>query len=78
MGFLQVTGYYCFDSVWLWNNISKLDNQNNQEEYYLTDLVKLAFDQGVEINSINIEPKECLGVNTPEQLGLVESLLISR
>jgi bifunctional UDP-N-acetylglucosamine pyrophosphorylase/glucosamine-1-phosphate N-acetyltransferase len=71
-------GYYCFNSEWLWHNIEKLTNDNNQEEYYLTDLVQLACEQGIEINSIKIDPQECLGINTPEQLSLVEALIMQR
>lgn len=68
-------GYYCFDSKWLWQNIDLLRNDNNQKEYYLTDLVGLAFKQSQNINSIQIHPLECVGVNTSEQLRLVEELL---
>jgi len=70
-------GYCCFDSEWLWQNISKLQNQNNQQEYYLTDLIEMAVKQGHKIQSIQIPPIECLGVNTKEQLELVERLLNS-
>lgn len=66
-------GYYCFDAVWLWENISKLDNKNNAKEYYLTDLVKMAVDQGKKIRSIEIShPIEGMGVNTQEELEAVE------
>ncbi|MFH0814814.1 MAG: NTP transferase domain-containing protein [Candidatus Falkowbacteria bacterium] len=68
-------GYYCFDSQWLWKNIGALKNNNNQKEYYLTDLIELAVEQGIKINSLKIHPIECVGVNTPEQLAIVERLL---
>ena len=68
-------GYYCFDSQWLWQNINKLRNENKQNEYYLTDLVELAVDQNDFIPSFKVEAKECLGVNTKEQLTLIEKFL---
>jgi bifunctional UDP-N-acetylglucosamine pyrophosphorylase / glucosamine-1-phosphate N-acetyltransferase len=68
-------GYYCFDSQWLWQNIDQLRTENNQKEYYLTDLIELAFHQGKKINSMQIDPVECFGVNTPEQLSVVENIL---
>lgn len=68
-------GLYIFDARWLCRNLGKLDNKNAQGEYYLTDLVKLAMEQGHKINSIKIDPKECVGINTPEELLLAESLL---
>lgn len=66
--------YFCFKAGWLWQNLDKLTNHNAQREYYLTDLVKIAVKQGYEIATIEIEPKEALGVNTVEQLELIKSL----
>lgn len=61
-------GYYCFKASWLWKNLKNLKNDNAQEEYYLTDLVKYAVNSGEKISSIEINPKEALGVNSPEDL----------
>ena len=71
-------GYYCFNSDWLWRNIELISNNNSQQEYYLTDLVEMAVREGKIINSMKIHPIECLGVNTVEQLRLVEELLKQR
>lgn len=67
--------YFCFKTDWLWENLSKLQSNNTQGEYYLTDLVGLAVDQGKAIATIEIDPKAGLGVNTPEQLKEIEKLL---
>ena len=67
-------GYYCFDSEWLWKNIDQLQNNNQQKEYYLTDLVEMAVAQGENIPSEKLDPIECLGINTKEQLAIVERL----
>lgn len=67
-------GFYCFDNKWLWQNINKLKNINAQKEYYITDLIKIAFAQGLQINSVQIEPKEAIGVNTKEELERAEKL----
>ena len=71
-------GYYCFNSDWLWENIDQIKNENKQQEYYLTDLVEMAVQQNRIINSIKIHPIECLGINTPEHLALVEKLIQER
>ena len=71
-------GYYCFNSDWLWQNIDKIKNENKQQEYYLTDLVEMAVQQNKTINSIKIHPIECLGINTPDHLELVEKLIRER
>jgi bifunctional UDP-N-acetylglucosamine pyrophosphorylase/glucosamine-1-phosphate N-acetyltransferase len=66
--------YFCFEVKWLFSNLPKLQNINVQKEYYLTDMVKIASDANIIINSIQIEPEEAMGANTPEQLALLEKL----
>lgn len=66
--------YFCFKADWLWQNIDKLKNDNAQQEYYLTDLAGIACQQDQEIATMEIKPKEALGVNTAEQLELVKKL----
>jgi len=67
-------GYYCFKASWLWDNLDKLKDNNAQHEYYLTDLISIACKSGQEINTVKIKPREALGVNTKEQLDLLENL----
>jgi bifunctional UDP-N-acetylglucosamine pyrophosphorylase/glucosamine-1-phosphate N-acetyltransferase len=67
---------YCFDAAWLWENIEKLKSENAAKEYYLTDMVKIAHEQGEKIASFVIENAlEGLGVNDKQQLAVVESYL---
>ena len=66
---------YCFENRWLWENLKKLDNHNAQREYYLTDLVKLAFEQNLKINTFYLDPKEAIGINSPEELAIAEKLV---
>lgn len=66
--------YMCFDALWMWEHLHLLKNENAQGEYYLTDLVGMAFDENKRIASISIDPKEALGVNTKEQLELIKNL----
>lgn len=68
-------GFYCFNSEWLWQNIKELTNKNAQGEYYLTDLINLAFRQKEKINSISIDPREAVGINTPEELEIAKGLI---
>ncbi len=67
-------GVYCFQSDWLWKNLKKIETNNIQKEYYLTDLIQMAIEQGEKISSISIEPKEALGINTKEDLESAEKL----
>ncbi len=69
--------FICFDAGWLWSRLGKLTNRNVPREYYLPDLVRIAIDEGEEIASIDINPLESIGVNTPEHLKLVTTLTAS-
>lgn len=70
--------YFCFDAEWLWKKIDSINSSNAQHEYYLTDLLKMAFEQNQPISTIEIDPPEGLGVNTPQELRNVEQFMISR
>lgn len=68
--------YYCFDAAWLWDNITKLSNNNAAGEYYLTDMIHMAKEQGRTVAAYPIQGLvECLGINTPEQLKMVEEAI---
>lgn len=67
--------YYCFNATWLWQNIDSLRDTNASKEFYLTDLIHIAKEQGKKIEPFIFSNIECLGVNTPEQLAQVEQAL---
>lgn len=66
---------YCFEPKWLWENLPKLQNANASGEYYLTDLVKIAREQGRIVVPLVTDTIEAMGANTPEELVLVEKYL---
>lgn len=69
-------GYYCFKANWLWDNLSSLNCNNAQNEYYVTDLVEAALKQKEKVLSLTLfDPCEALGINTPEQLNFAEQIL---
>ncbi len=67
--------FFCFKSAWLWNHLHEIRNENTQKEYYLTDLIKAATDEGERIASFQVEPKDALGINTKEHLELLEKVM---
>lgn len=66
---------FCFDKKWLFENLKRLNKNNAQGEYYLTDLIEIAFAQGYQIENIKVDPIECLGINTEEQRKRVEQMI---
>lgn len=68
-------GFMRFNKEWLFKNIDNLTNDNKPKEYYLTDMVKVAFAGGETVGTINIEPHEAMGINSLEELKIAEDLL---
>lgn len=69
---------YCFDRSWVFKALHQLKNDNSQHEYYLTDLLGMAIEQGRAVQTVPVADwREALGVNTLEQLHLTEKLLQS-
>lgn len=68
-------GVYMFNTKWLWENIAKIKNNNNQKEYYLTDIVQIAIAQGEKVNSLRVDAREVLGINSKEDLEVAEKML---
>lgn len=66
--------YFCAKGPWLWENLKKIKNQNMQKEYYLTDLVSIAIQNGDSIETVSIPPKDALGVNTKEHLEILHHM----
>ena len=66
---------YMFNTEWLWSHAGKIKNQNEQAEYYLTDIVELAIQKGEKIQNLLIDPQEVIGINSREDLVLAEKLL---
>jgi bifunctional UDP-N-acetylglucosamine pyrophosphorylase/glucosamine-1-phosphate N-acetyltransferase len=68
------TGIMCIPAAWLAEALNKLDNNNAQGEYYLTDLIAQAVADGIDIDSVTCEDEmEVAGVNNRVQLAELES-----
>ncbi|MEI6650541.1 MAG: NTP transferase domain-containing protein [Candidatus Moraniibacteriota bacterium] len=73
------TSVYCFDADWLWSHIDKLGSDNASKEFYITDLIGMAMEEGRNINAIPLpDPLEGLNVNTPEQLTAIGGVMGER
>lgn len=70
--------YYVFETKWLWDHIDQIGTENVQGEVYLTDLIKMAVDQGEPVRTYPIPIEECVGCNTPEELEVAEGLMKKR
>lgn len=73
------SGIYCFDIEELLNALTKVNNNNSQGEYYLTDVIKIMNDEGLKTGAVIVEDNtEILGVNDRSQLELLTRVLRMR
>lgn len=75
-GILEINpGFYCADRAWLIEALSQIERDAVSGEYYLTDIASLALYDGKKVETIPLEPREALGINSPADAALAESLL---
>ncbi len=69
-------GTYVVDGTFLFSALDKLSPSNAQGEYYLTDILQIAVDQGRHVAAAVLDnPDEGLGVNTRRQLAEAEQVV---
>ncbi|HOO91412.1 MAG TPA: bifunctional UDP-N-acetylglucosamine diphosphorylase/glucosamine-1-phosphate N-acetyltransferase GlmU, partial [Syntrophales bacterium] len=73
------TGIYCVDSIFLFEAVLKIDNNNAQKEYYFTDIFEIAHREHRKTGSYIIdEPSEAMGINTPDDLRTAQKIMVNR
>ncbi len=66
------TGTFCFNNQILFESLEKIGNNNSQGEYYLTDCVKVLYDNGMPVSVVVADdPDEGEGINSVEQLAVL-------
>lgn len=71
-------GNFCVASSLLKDCLERLENNNAQAEYYLTDIVGLANDKGVKCGLAVTDEIEAMGVNSRNQLAQAEWVMQTR
>ena len=70
------TGIYCFEKEFLVSALEEIKPDNNQAEYYLTDIVEIAQKKYAKIMVVTMNDyRQVIGVNTIEDLNRVETLI---
>jgi bifunctional UDP-N-acetylglucosamine pyrophosphorylase/glucosamine-1-phosphate N-acetyltransferase len=67
-------GIYQFDTKFLLESLPKLSNDNAQKEYYITDLVEMAINQGKVLKPLTVNEENFKGVNSKLDLSEAEVL----
>jgi bifunctional UDP-N-acetylglucosamine pyrophosphorylase / glucosamine-1-phosphate N-acetyltransferase len=69
------TSVYCFDGRRLWPALDQLRPDNDQGEYYLTDVIALLAKAGGRVEAISVpDSDEALGVNDRKQLATLAAI----
>jgi bifunctional UDP-N-acetylglucosamine pyrophosphorylase/glucosamine-1-phosphate N-acetyltransferase len=69
-------GIYVAAAPFLFAALSGLNDQNRQREYYLPDIVAIAFGQAKGVANVSVDdPREMMGINTREDLARMEKSL---
>jgi len=71
-------GIYCIKKELLDSYIPILNNDNAQEEYYLTDIIKMAVEDNKIVHPVIVEEEEFKGVNSKLDLAHAEEILQRR
>jgi bifunctional UDP-N-acetylglucosamine pyrophosphorylase/glucosamine-1-phosphate N-acetyltransferase len=71
-------GIYAVNSELLESYIPKLNNNNAQAEYYLTDIIKMAVDEGRIVHPVPVKEEEFKGVNSKLDLAQAEEIMQDR
>lgn len=67
------TGIVTVPAKYLKNCLPRLSNHNAQNEYYLTDMIAMAVEDGIPVRSVTaVNSNEVRGVNDPWQLVMLE------
>src|SRR5690606_1016639 len=66
------TGTYCFDNAKLFQALSKVNNHNEQGEYYLTDVIHILEQSGDRVEGYTLkDTAEAIGIN--DRVALAEA-----
>jgi len=67
------SGIYIVDAKILFDTLSEVENNNAQNEYYLTDIVKISKNKNMQVNAVKgVIFDELMGVNSQEDLQIAE------
>lgn len=69
---------YCFDIKDLLSSLEELSNNNNQGEYYLTDVISILKNKSKRVGAVVTDYEDTIGVNSRAQLAEAEEILRNR
>ena len=72
-------GAYCFNAAWFWEALHRIEKNPKKGEYYLTDIVEIAFKDHLPVQAVvHDDFIETIGINTRVHLSEAEAALRMR
>jgi bifunctional UDP-N-acetylglucosamine pyrophosphorylase/glucosamine-1-phosphate N-acetyltransferase len=71
-------GVYLFKKEVLERYLPKISNKNAQKEYYLTDIIEMAVNDGLKVTAIEVNEENFKGVNSKLDLAKAEEIMCNR
>jgi len=71
-------GVYAFKKEVLEKYIPLLSNENNQQEYYLTDVIEMAVKDNLKVKAIEVNEEDFKGINSKKDLAKAEEIMCNR
>ncbi|MFQ5589045.1 MAG: bifunctional UDP-N-acetylglucosamine diphosphorylase/glucosamine-1-phosphate N-acetyltransferase GlmU [Nitrospiria bacterium] len=71
-------GVYLCDAAFLFKALSKIKPDNQQKEYYLTDIIGIAVSEGLPLVGMEAPSEEVIGINSRADLAKAEHVMRSR
>lgn len=72
------SGMYSFNIEKLLDSLKKINNNNAQGEYYLTDVIEVLVNEGLRVGAVDAPFEEILGVNSRCELARAEAVIRER
>ncbi|QZY54743.1 bifunctional UDP-N-acetylglucosamine diphosphorylase/glucosamine-1-phosphate N-acetyltransferase GlmU [Crassaminicella profunda] len=70
------SGMYCYHAKLLKEALKKITNDNQQQEYYITDVIEILRKEGHKVGAFKVEDKaDIMGVNSRVQLAWAEKFM---
>ncbi len=72
-------GIYCIKKEFLLNSVGEIKSENAQKEFYLTDMIGIAYAENCKAKVVIADNyEEVIGINTLDELKFAESILLKR
>jgi bifunctional UDP-N-acetylglucosamine pyrophosphorylase/glucosamine-1-phosphate N-acetyltransferase len=71
-------GVYLFKKKVLEKYLPKLSDKNAQKEYYLTDIIEMAVNDGLKVKALEVEEENFKGINSKADLAKAEETMCAR